>query len=1087
MRNFKKVIALVLAVALMMSTFTVAFAAEKSEAQMLGELGLLLNVTSADLETELTRAVGIAMVLKALGFTQASADAYKSEAAKFTSDANEWYAGFAEFAFVSGITNGVSDKAFGGKMDLTPKMFTTWILRALGYNSADAWSKTAELAVTAGLPAVSDATVFTKSDAAKTMFAALSSTLVNTELKLIDKLITAGVVTEAAATAAGLKPAELTVSEISTLNAKQVKVVFNKTVDKAKAETVDNYDVFLAAAGSVDVFTTTTLGAGASLQADGKTVILTLNTASQFVNYSTTNKVVVKVGTGLAKEVSNAAVAISDTVVPTLLSASATGSNEITLVFSEPVTSAGAPTQIVLNDGTVGVSLGGATYSVTGYSLTFTTYANLVSGTAYTVKVSATTNIKDYAGYALTPGTAAFTFAPVTAAPTYTLKESNERTATIEFSSAIKASTLVGNTAATFTHTYNNVTNRVTGTAVTNPSGDSKTFVITFANAFPPNAATLYAAYADGTADSAKVKDAFGNIVTLVNLSVNTVADVTAPTATVALAANSNTRINVTFSEAVAGALTAGNYSLKKGTTVVAFTGPTLDTGNKYYITANAAMSGDYTLEIKNVTDTSIATNKIVTATFNVAVADLIKPFIVTEAGAAGSSYFAQTDTKTVRIYFSEAMDTASLSDLTKYQSVSAAYANPTAAVPATDAKSVLLTFEAIPGGNIIVGTVKDTAGNLVTGLSATLTPAVGAPVGLATVTTDLPNVVVADSTATVKVYLNDLVSGLTTADFEVNNGSAWVTPATFTVDNSSGKSVVTLILQDANKFVAAATGVSVRTSGGIATTGGKNAYGQFILVASTPAVDKIAPTVDKVVFVNATTIQVLFTEALTAASLATAGVNSFAVTGGTLTSALIGGVANNYIVLTGTDFTADTDVAYTGTNIIDTHSNKLAAIAHTAELSAAANQVGQAELVLATAAVVAYEALPLTTVGEVNAAVANNGTVATAAIATASAAGVTDTASLTTRVATKLAAVVIESAKITALTNAIAAKQAVLDALVVDDTGTPVVGTITTANQTAFQATLAAATTTKNAPATTIAVIVTTTTSITAATPTLN
>ncbi len=530
----------------------------------------------------------------------------------------------------------------------------------------------------------------------------------------------------------------------------------------------------------------------------------------------------------------------------------------------------------------------------------------------------------------------------MTSAPTYTIKESNETSATIVFSSAIKSSTLVNNAAVLFTHTYNNTTNQVSGTAVTNPSSDGKTFVITFANAFPPNASTLYAKYADGTADANKVKDTFGNIVVLTNLTVNTVADVTAPTATIALAANSNTVIEITYSEAVTGATTAGNYTLKKESNVVAFTGPVLVSGNKYSITATSAMSGNYTLEIKNVADTSIAANKIVTSTYNVAVSDLIKPFIVNEGGATpATTYFTQADTKNVRIYFSEAMDLATISTLSMYQNAADSFANPTSATPAADGKSVLLVFANVTGGNVIVGTVRDAASNLLAGLSATLTAAAGSNVTLHAVTTAIPDPVVADSTTTVKLYLNDLVSGLTTSDFEIRKDAInWVAPATFSVDNTSGKSVITLILASTDAITMDAANVEVRTvsAAGVAaaTVNGKNAYGKFINIAATAAVDKMAPAIDKVIFLSATKLQVNFKENLAPATIALAGVNGFSVSGGTLTTA-VKGTADNVVILTGTDFTADTDVIYSGTNISDVIGNKLAVVTVSAAATAGA------------------------------------------------------------------------------------------------------------------------------------------------------
>ncbi|MGH4139588.1 hypothetical protein [Clostridium sp.] len=133
---------------------------------------------------------------------------------------------------------------------------------------------------------------------------------------------------------------------------------------------------------------------------------------------------------------------------------------------------------------------------------------------------------------------------------------------------------------------------------------------------------------------------------------------------------------------------------------------------------------------------------------------------------------------------------------------------------------------------------------------------------------------------------------------------------------------------------------------------------------------------------------------------------------------------------------------------------------------------------------VATYEALPLTTVGEVQIAVAYDLTATNATIANATAAGVTDT--YTGRLTTKTTAIGTENEKITALTTEIVTAKAALTALTVDNTETPTAGTITTANKAAFQTVIDNATIASVTDATTIAIVVSTTTTLTAG-PTKN
>ncbi len=93
---------------------------------------------------------------------------------------------------------------------------------------------------------------------------------------------------------------------------------------------------------------------------------------------------------------------------------------------------------------------------------------------------------------------------------------------------------------------------------------------------------------------------------------------------------------------------------------------------------------------------------------------------------------------------------------------------------------------------------------------------------------------------------------------------------------------------------------------------------------------DKLAPAVDTVIFVNANQIKVKFTEELNHQTFAAVGKNGFSVAGGTLNSAQID-TDWTIVILSGSDFTINTDVSYNGTNgITDKNSNALAAFTYT-------------------------------------------------------------------------------------------------------------------------------------------------------------
>lgn len=642
----------------------------------------------------------------------------------------------------------------------------------------------------------------------------------------------------------------LKVESVTALNLREIDVKYNRDLtDAEKLEVVKfaNIEVYKEGALTTNIFTTGN-NAAANVLDDNKTVRVTLKNNTPLVNYTTANKVVIKKAAGLTADYTKTDLAVTDTTLPTVISAESTGAQDIVLTFSEPLNSTiTPPTNITLNNGSIGLNLAGATYNDSKRQLTVAAATTLAAGD-YTIKINSGTNLVDAAGFGVVPASLTFKHTPSTGAPTATVKESTEKTVTLVFSAPIQPSTLVGNTNVLFTHTYNTATNQVTGAQVTNPSGDKKTFVVAFTNPLPPGASTMWMKYTTTATDSQKIKDTYNNIVAPAAFTVNTTADTTAPTATVTGVSGSNTQIDIQFNKAVTGATTASNFVLKKGTTVVGFAGPTDQTNNKYRITANAPMQGDYTLEIKNIKDTSAAQNLMPTQTFAVTIADTIAPFVTNEGGVtAGTNFYTQGANTKIRIYFSEAMNTSDLSDLTKYQNAAASNANPTVATPSADGKSVYLEFAAGVTGNLAVGSVRDVAGNVITGFAATLTGTAGATVGLDTSVTPAANRVVADSTTTVKLYLADAVTNVTVGDFEIRKDAAnWVSPASYLNDTSSGKSVITLTLATSDALGFDAANAQVRSISAANTQGttvnAKNQFGIGVNIAATNVTDKIVP-----------------------------------------------------------------------------------------------------------------------------------------------------------------------------------------------------------------------------------------------------
>lgn len=169
---------------------------EKSCALVLKDLGLFKGVsdTSFDLERAPTRVEALVMLIRVLGKEQ---DALNGTWRHPFTDVPAWADAYVAYAYVNGLTNGVSVTQFGSD-NATSAMYLTFMLRALGYsdvNNTDfSWNNPYDLAKSAGiLPDIVDTDVFLRADVACVSFAALSATLKNSEQTLADKLIEAGV------------------------------------------------------------------------------------------------------------------------------------------------------------------------------------------------------------------------------------------------------------------------------------------------------------------------------------------------------------------------------------------------------------------------------------------------------------------------------------------------------------------------------------------------------------------------------------------------------------------------------------------------------------------------------------------------------------------------------------------------------------------------------------------------------------------------------------------------------------------------------------------------------------------------------
>jgi hypothetical protein len=189
-------------------------AAAPSLAVQLHDLNLLAGVgTDAQgnidyaLASPLTRMQAITLVIRLMGLEQ-QADAYAGDN-PFT-DVPDWGSPIAAYAYSEGITAGVNSghTLFDPDSPVTYREFTAFLLRVLGYseNNGDfTFDQTLSKAVNISLYTPSeetltgDVTVYTRADAVISMVNALLTDQNGTGGRLIDKLVSDGVIRRDAA------------------------------------------------------------------------------------------------------------------------------------------------------------------------------------------------------------------------------------------------------------------------------------------------------------------------------------------------------------------------------------------------------------------------------------------------------------------------------------------------------------------------------------------------------------------------------------------------------------------------------------------------------------------------------------------------------------------------------------------------------------------------------------------------------------------------------------------------------------------------------------------------------------------------
>lgn len=857
MRNLKKLLALIVTIA-MLATFAIPAFAETTytygdQAAKLHDLGLYAGISATefnpDLGSALTREQGMVLLLAEFGLTAKAAALTDAEVdaalANYTDakDLSSWAKKAMAYAVINGITVGTTATTLGPKSSLTGEMLAAFIYRQLGYKD-NYKTVVADLAAKGGLTAA-EATKFagktlTRDDAVGFFFGALKAT--NSDGKTVAQvLIDAKVITLDQAVNAGVATAPIVAFAVESVKAtdnKQFVITFNKDVDTVTGAVPGNYTLPIGYAVSGNPVVS------------GKTVTVTLVAAAgqqASINVTVQN---VKDASGAVIATTTKAVTFFDATVPTAVSAAVSGPQTILVTFSEPITSAliTDTANFVIDNNTYSVS----SVAATGENAVTVTLGSTLPAGAHTIAVNNTgvnggNAIKDYVGFYVAKTTLSFTYAVDASAPTVSLVSAAQNSVVIKFSKPIASNT--GNLRVYHTYAGNTAYDYGDGAASWAVDGQTVTLPFT-ATYLPIGSVTIYVQNADAVAAN-QLKDAWGNAFVNATLTATVAADTTAPTVSSVVAASA-TSIDVTFSELVNGATTASNFTLKDAAgTAVAVTSSALKAGttSTYTLTTAVMTGGSYTLSIAGITDTSVSANAMAAYSGNVAVTDLIAP-TVTAAGV-----YSTDETKAI-VKFSEAMTTSgvySILNPANYQiNLGTGLVDLTSVTGATIAAgagnaSVIITLPAADADlgdanpDVVVARVADAAGNVTAGFTSNVNLSVD------NITTANISNIKAISQYTVQFDVDTTLSAIDVSKFRINVGGDQVaTSATYV--NGSGKATVTVSSATAfNTNLSNLTDVNFDI-GGVTTTLGTSNNAKVTQAVTAATADYVAPTLNSTV-----------------------------------------------------------------------------------------------------------------------------------------------------------------------------------------------------------------------------------------------
>lgn len=790
----KKTLALVLALAMVFSTITVAFADETAaigaDAQVCADLGMLKGATgtvdASYLATTPTRLQAAIMFLRLKGL-EAEATAFTGTENFADADKVAWAEGKNILAYLKAHPE-LGWKGDGTNFDpnsaVTAKQYYKVLLEALGYkqNTAEVvgdftWENVVEFAAGKGLTKVAAVEAFTVNDLAAATVEALKANVKEGEKTLVASLVEAGKVDAAKAEAAGLYTNATTTTDAALKGVKAigntaVEVEFTAAVEKAYAENVANYAV-------VEKGTTTALEVKAAVLDGTKKVVLETAAQSSGKAYTLTVGAVAKNFGGVAK----------NTGAPELDKVEGTDTERVELTFTKIMDLATALD--VNNYAIAGVTIESAAWADSSRKIVELTTKGMVANKTYKVTV---TNVKSVDFVNLKSASKSFLSKSDKKVPDATItkaKCTNTRII-VQYNEVVEKESAenLANYKLTVGSSNDNVL-EITAAKLVEDDNDDETIVeLTTA---PQKSGQKYVLHITGVADTSVL----ANVITKEKKLdyYGTRVDTTKPTvAKVDYLTDSLIQVEYTETSRLdsASALDINNYSVNNDVTVEKVEFKDADDADCKIVRLTVSELGEkssYQIVIKDIADEygNVMGEKKFTRTFNKATVNT--PATVQKVVSSGKT--------TVKVYFTKEVDSATAKDVANY-SINNDIGTPIKTSLSDDSKVITLTTEEMTANKeykVTVNGVKDLADNTIT--SVTVKFVVSATAN----DLDAPEIddLVAVNDRVIRVTFNEVIDVEKVPTIVVNDGSDKT--ATYKVSTDDDDMVLEFRLTDGNAF----------------------------------------------------------------------------------------------------------------------------------------------------------------------------------------------------------------------------------------------------------------------------------------------